>query len=199
VRRRQVAETRERIVAAGAELLHGFPVWDWRSLTVRAVADRAGVTERTVYRHFPNVRALRDAVMARMERDTGIDLSSLTLDEVQDAAARILAQVATFPIEARVPRDPTVEATNQRQREALVRAVRPATRGWRTGDRVLAAAVLDVLWAPVAYERLVTDWALDPDDAIRAITRAIDLVQRALGDGPRPGSRLGSRFDRLGG
>ena len=32
----RAAETRERIVTAGAELLHGFPVWNWRALTVRA-------------------------------------------------------------------------------------------------------------------------------------------------------------------
>jgi len=50
VRRQQVAETRERIVAAGAELLHGFPIWNWRALTVRAVAERAELNERTVYR-----------------------------------------------------------------------------------------------------------------------------------------------------
>src|SRR5204862_2508851 len=52
VRRRQAAETRERIIAAGVDILHGFPVWNWRALTVGAVAERAGVNERTVYRHF---------------------------------------------------------------------------------------------------------------------------------------------------
>ena len=43
VRRQRAAETRERIIAAGAELLHGFPVWNWRALTVRSVAERARV------------------------------------------------------------------------------------------------------------------------------------------------------------
>jgi hypothetical protein len=42
VRRRQAAATRESILA-GAELLHGFPVWTWSGLTVPAVAERAGV------------------------------------------------------------------------------------------------------------------------------------------------------------
>src|SRR5262245_43541623 len=48
LRRQQAAETRERIVAAGSELLHGSPIRDWRALTVRAVAERAGVNQRTV-------------------------------------------------------------------------------------------------------------------------------------------------------
>src|SRR3954469_14909974 len=69
VRRQRVAETRERIVAAGAELLHGFPIWNWDALTPGAVAEHAGVTERTVYRYFGSERELRDAVMARMEHE----------------------------------------------------------------------------------------------------------------------------------
>jgi AcrR family transcriptional regulator len=50
VRRQRAAATRERILTSGAELLHGFPTWNWSELTVRAVAERAAVTERTVYR-----------------------------------------------------------------------------------------------------------------------------------------------------
>ena len=36
------AATRRRIVVAGSELLHASHVRDWESLTIRAVADRAG-------------------------------------------------------------------------------------------------------------------------------------------------------------
>ena len=79
LRRQRAAETRERIVAAGAELLHGFPVWNWRALTIRSVAARAGVNERTVYRHFANERDLRDAVMARLESEAGVALEGLAL------------------------------------------------------------------------------------------------------------------------
>ena len=63
LRRQRAAETRERIVAAGCDLLQGSSIRDWRGVTVRAVADRAGVNERTVYRHFANERGLRDEVM----------------------------------------------------------------------------------------------------------------------------------------
>ena len=53
LRQRQTAETRERVIAAGSELVRQLPSWDWREGTFRAVAERAGVGERTVYRHFP--------------------------------------------------------------------------------------------------------------------------------------------------
>ena len=62
-RQEKAAQTRERIVAAGSELVHAFDTWNWRDLTFKAVAERAGVGERTVYRHFPTERHLHDAVM----------------------------------------------------------------------------------------------------------------------------------------
>jgi AcrR family transcriptional regulator len=80
LRRLRAAETRERIIAAGSELLHGSSVRDWRGLTIRAVAEKAGVNERTVYRHFTNEQGLRDAVMHRFEDEAGIDLSDMQLE-----------------------------------------------------------------------------------------------------------------------
>jgi AcrR family transcriptional regulator len=188
VRRRQAAETRDRIVTAGSELLHGFPIWNWGALTVRAVAQRAGLNERTVYRYFANERELRDAVLGRLEDEAGVSLVGLRLEDLQDVATRILAFASSFPLAPRTPRDPTVAAANQRQRDALVAAVSAGADGWRDRDRAVAAAVLDVLWSVVSYERLVTDWGLSPTDAIRGITWAIGLV----GDAVRDGRGLGS-------
>jgi AcrR family transcriptional regulator len=188
VRRRRAAETRERILDAGGELLHGFPVWNWHALTVRAVAARAGVNERTVYRYFANERELRDAVMARFESEAGVDLEALRLADVGAVTAAILEYVSSFPIAPRTPRDPTVAAANRRQREALLEAVAAAADGWSPEDRVLAAATLDVLWGVVSYERIVIDWDLDPKEAIRGITWVIGLVEAAVREGRGPGS-----------
>ena len=147
------------------------------------------MTERTVYRYFGSERGLRDAVMDRMEQDAGIELEGLSLDQVQDVAAQIFEYVSRFPIEPRTPRDPTVAAANERQRQALLGAVRRGTKGWPRRDRVLGAAMLDVLWSPVAFERLVTDWQLDAREATAAITWTIGLIQHALHEGPRPTTR----------
>jgi AcrR family transcriptional regulator len=186
VRRQRAAETRERILTAGAELLHGFPIWNWGALTVRGVAARAGVNERTVYRYFTSERELRDAVMGRLEEEAGVDVEGLRLEAVADVTAQIFEYVSSFPLEPRTPRDATVAAANQRQREALLAAVAPSTVEWSPVDRALAASMLDVLWSVVSYERLVTDWELDPQDAIRAITWVIRLVEDAVREGRRP-------------
>ncbi len=187
LRRERAAQTRERILATGADLLHGFPVWNWRALTVRAVAARAGVNERTVYRYFASEHELRDAVMGRLEEEAGVALDGLRLDDVADVTAKMLAHVSSFPIVPRTPRDPTVAEANRRQREALLAAVGPATTEWSDLDRALAASMLDVLWGVVSYERLVVDWELDPKDAIRAITWVIRLVEDAVRRGEGPG------------
>ena len=79
VRSERAAKTRERIIAAGAEILHEHAVWNWNELTMRGVARRAGVNERTVYRHFTGEAELRRAVMTRLEQEAGV-----VLDEVLD-------------------------------------------------------------------------------------------------------------------
>jgi AcrR family transcriptional regulator len=186
LRRQRAAGTRQRIISAGAELLHGFPVWNWRALTVRGVAERAGVNERTVYRHFASERELRDAVLARLEEEASVDLEGLRLEDLQDLTARILEYVSSFPLEPRTPRDPTLAAAHARQREALLAAVAPSTKQWPEVDRVIAAAMLDVLWSVVSYERLVADWELEPKEAIRGLTWVIGLVEEAIRRGRRP-------------
>jgi AcrR family transcriptional regulator len=186
LRRERAAQTGERIVAAAAELLRTSSVRNWGALTIRAVAEHAGVNERTVYRHFSNERALRDAVMHRLEQDAGIDLDALALGDIAAVTARTLEQVSRFPREPRPPLDETLDAANRRRQDALLAAVGAATSRWSTSERAVAAALFDVLWSVAAYERLVVDWQLDREQAIGGITWLIGLVEEAINAGRRP-------------
>lgn len=186
VRRERTARTHERIIDAGAVILDEHPVWNWDALTIRAVAERAGVSERTVYRHFAHERALRDAVMQRLEEESGLQIEALGLEDLQEFTARVLAYVSTFPLAPRTTHDATLLAASRRQREILLGAVRHASPRWSARDRTIAAAVLDVVRSVGSYERLVADWGLDPDDAIIAATWAIGIVEDAIRAGQRP-------------
>lgn len=186
VRRQRAAETRDRIVGAAVELLQGTASWNWRAVTVRAVAERAGVNERTVYRHFENERALRDAVLARIEQEVDVEPESFTLDNLPDATARIYEYVSSIPLKGRPPTDATVESITRRQREGLHAAVTQAVPEWDHRDQTVAAAMLDILLSVTAYERLVVEWGLDPADAVAGITWAMDLVETAVRDGRPP-------------
>ncbi len=185
-RSEQAAATRERILAAGCELVRESDVRDWQGLTVPAAAERAGVSPRTVYRHFTSELGLRQAVMAAMEQRAGIDLAHLALGDVADAAARIFDQLGGYRAAAPTEADPVLSATGARQREALVAAVADAAEGWTPEERALGAAVLDVLWSPAAYERLVGSWELTPEAATTALTWAVRLVESAVRAGPAP-------------
>ena len=187
LRRKRAVETRERIIAAGAELLRGFAVWNWTALTVRGVAKQAGVNERTVYRHFANERGLRDAVMRRLEQQAGIDLDGLELADVADVARRIFATVAAHPVERRTPLDPTLQDASNREREALLRALASHTDGWSDTERVVAAAMCNVLWRVAVHDHLVVDWGLADDDAVAGITWVLGLLEQAIRDGRAPG------------
>lgn len=186
LRQQRASETRDRIITAGCEILQSASIRDWRGLTIRAVADRAGVNERTVYRHFTNERGLRDAVMHRVEEQAGIDLSSVRLEDITDVAERIFATVSTHPLPPRPPLDPTLTEASARQREALLRALAPHTGGWTDADRTVVAAMFDVLWGVAPYERLVADWRLDSEQAVSGITWVIGLIEEAVRAGRRP-------------
>ena len=186
LRREQSAETRERIASAASEILHSTPVRDWEALTVRAAAERAGVNERTVYRHFGSERGLRDAAMQRLEKEADIDLEGMRLEDVANIAARIFRHVTSFPFGQRPLLDPTLSDASHRQHEALLGAVARTTKDWSSEERVMAAGVLDVLWSVATYERLVGEWQLEIEGAVKAVAWVIGLVHDAVVDDRGP-------------
>jgi AcrR family transcriptional regulator len=187
-RREKAAQTRERIVAAGSELVHAFDSWNWRDLTFKAVAERAGVGERTVYRHFPTERHLHDAVMQRLETEAGISYEDVDLKNIGDVTGRVFASLQRFSARNSVdtPQDATFVGVDVRRREALMRAVSAAAPGWSDTERQAAAGLLDVLWNVPSYERLVGEWGMDGADATRAIGWLIAKVVTAIEDDDPP-------------
>jgi AcrR family transcriptional regulator len=187
-RQEKAAQTRERIVAAGSELVHDFDSWNWRDLTFKAVAERAGVGERTVYRHFPTERHLHDAVMHRLESEAGISYEDVDLTNIGDVTGRVFASLQRFSVRKSVeaPQDPTFVGVDVRRREALTRAVSAAAPGWSTAEQQVTAGLLDVLWNVPSYERLVGEWDIDGDDATRAIGWLMAKVVAAIEDDDPP-------------
>jgi AcrR family transcriptional regulator len=188
-RQEKAAQTRERIIAAGSQLVHEYDSWSWRDLTFRAVAERAGVGERTVYRHFPTERHLHDAVMARLESEAGVSYVDVDLTNVAETTAHVFAALQRFSVREWIPtpHDSAFVSSDQRRREALLRAVSGASPHRPEQERRTMAGLLDVLWSPASYERLVGVWGLDGDDATRAIEWLMARVVEAIeaGDPPR--------------
>jgi len=68
----------------------------------------------------------------------------------------------------------------------LLGAIARATPAWSERERQAAAAVLDLLWNPPSYERLVSAWGFDAAQAIGTLTWLIGLVEDAIRTGRRP-------------
>lgn len=189
VRRSQAAATRERIVAAGSELVHGFDAWDWDRLTFRAVAEQAGVGERTVYRHFPTERLLHEAVMLRLHEEAGVDYTGVTVDNLVEVTRRVLDSMGRFPTAPTgpAPADQVFHEVDVQRRAALARVV--VELDLEDEARATVAALLDVLWNLPAFERLVVGWQLEPERAAGALAWLVELVLRAAASGEGPPGR----------
>lgn len=190
VRRQKAVQTRTRILAAGAALARQSAGWDWPELTFRAVAGRAGVSERTVFRYFGTERDLHRAVMRQLEEEAGVEYEGLELSELGPMARRVFVAMSRFAVAGSPTTAPSVDATlteeDDRRRVALLAAVTRETEAWSESELRMATGILDVLWHGPAYDRLVHSWGLDADSAIAALEWALSLVVDAVQSGQRP-------------
>lgn len=192
LREQRSAETRERIVAAGAELVHGFAAWNWKELTFRAVGEKAGVSSRTVHRYYPTEKDLRDAVLQQLMQESGIQLDQLELDNFGEHAAQVFRYLTSFSATPETTaEDPTFAAIDRARRDAVLGAVSRATPDLPDEQRVMIAAMLDMLWDVPPYARLLTAWQLEPEQAIAATSWVAGLIRDALRDGRGPGDTHG--------
>jgi AcrR family transcriptional regulator len=86
-----IAETRQRIVEATVEL-HGT-IGPART-TIAGIAERAGVTRLTVYRHFPDLDALFAACSAHWYAQQPSKPDPAAWQAISDPAARLRAALA---------------------------------------------------------------------------------------------------------
>lgn len=186
LRQKQTAETRARIIAAGSELVHGFQSWDWKNLTAKAVGERAGVSERTVQRHFSSEQALRDAVLQGLVEESGVDLGDLSLVDFDGVVINMFNYLSSFAVEPEITLDPSQTKMDETRKHALVDAVAAATPSWSRQEQEMVAAILDMLWQPSTHDRLKLAWDLDTDRFTRVISWFTSLIQDALSKDNKP-------------
>jgi AcrR family transcriptional regulator len=182
-RAQDVAATRQDIVEAAVRL-HGSlgPA----ATTVSAVAQEAGVTRLTVYRHFPDAEALFAACSAHWgSRQTYPDVPAWLA--VRDPGERLrvaLADLYQFyaggePMLTRIHRDqdslpPTIQQRNAAaevaQREALLAAF-TAVRGAARRRRL--TAVLGHAMSFWTWRSLCLDGGLTRQEAVDAMTTLV--------------------------
>jgi AcrR family transcriptional regulator len=201
VREQAAAATRERIIDAGARLVREFTSWNWDELTFRAIAKNAEVSERTVYRNFPTERHLHDAIMGRLEDEAGIAYQDVELDNIAEVTARVFASLRRFAVEDTVGTPPgaAFAGADARRHDALNRMVSAHAPRLPDAQRRALAGLLDVLWSPPTYERLVGAWSLDNAEAVGAVQWLMSKVVAAVENNETPVAAMQSAAGKLDG
>jgi len=188
LREAQRAVTEQRIIEALAGLIEDeHPL----EISMAAVAQRAGVSEPTLYRHFPTKRDLFAALAGYQFQTVAAGLAPASADELTDAVRTVYQRsaamenlirwtlAATDP--ARVPR-PNVQARLDMLRTAL---------GGQAGtgddsEQLLLRTVL-LLTSPMAWLYWKDYLGLDPAVAAETAGWAIKALTRAQqATGPWP-------------
>lgn len=191
LRHRQTDLTKHVILEALADLVVEEGV---HAFSVREVAERAGVSQRTVYNHFPNRQALLDGLaevidQAFREQDIREPDSLAELDGVITAAFDALGEMdrmvqayvmlaigARIQARVREERSRRVEEILQRDLAGVVDAAAvPAVAG-----------VIRLLFSSTAWYLLVHHHRVDAEAAGRTAQWALDLIVDELSAGRGP-------------
>jgi AcrR family transcriptional regulator len=171
----------ERILDAFIALLgEGAP-----DLSHDAVADRAGVARRTVYRYFPDRSALMEGALTRVRALAGPQVAYPTsAQELLNTLEPIyrgfdsIAPVATM-LRATPQGRQLRLAQNGRRVASYTRALADAVKELPSGDRKLATAMLQVLHTTPWLE-MRDHWGLDGGQIARATGWAVRTLLNDL-------------------
>ncbi len=195
LRERQTDVTRDIIVDALIELLEEQGVFEFSFF---ALARRAGISVRTVYRYFPTKESLFDAVSARVNERVGFREYPKTREEVVDLVGRLFPafdrEAGLIMAQIKTGLGRQVRAHAQRLRfEAIVRAVGDAAPSLHAERRRELAAGVACLMSADAWLRLRTVAGMTGEQSGAAVAWAIDAlfeaVERETDGASRPAPR----------
>jgi len=183
LRQQYAAQTRMRILDAAID---GLKEGDLEGLTIAKVAADAGVTERTVYRHFQTREELIKAVWPRMQARIGTSGFPQTVEALIAAPGRIYPR---FDAEAGAVRASMysqagreIRATaNAARHEAITGCVAQVQPKLDEATRRRRAAVIQMIGSSHGWACFKDYWGMDTQEAARAAQEAIAIL---LGEMP---------------
>ncbi|HEU4625459.1 MAG TPA: TetR/AcrR family transcriptional regulator [Steroidobacteraceae bacterium] len=176
--------TRERIQRAAAELFRENTPPEL--ITFRAVAQRAGVAEMTVYRYFPTRTELLRGLWQQLDREMG---SAFGIPDSQQALrmqqCELFRTFETMPCQTMAsiatPAGRAVRAaSNAKIRSAFLAIAEEVAPRARPAHKIQVAAVLQLLHSAYAWASLREQWGLTGEAAGEATLWAIDALLSAL-------------------
>jgi AcrR family transcriptional regulator len=175
------AATRELILDALVEQLGDTGPFEY---SVFELARRAGVSVRTIYRHFPERQALLDALTERVTARVASSLPApRTLAELSALPAQIFGRFAAEEalVRAALSTRPGENATDRRPGD-LRRALDAAAPDLDEPTRTRGLALLAAMLSSSVWWRLKSELGLHDEEPGRAVGWAVGVLVRALAD-----------------
>lgn len=177
--------TRERILEAAVELLNNEKL---DALTNADVARKAGVTERTVYRHFASREELMRDVWAYLQKRVGTGGFIQTAADLVNMPPNLFAQFDTMPgaVHASAFSPAGLEmrkAVNDERQKAFLKAVKEARPDLKGEALTRMTAVCQLICSAWAWSIMRDFWDLDAAQSGRAAQEALVTL---LGVDPQP-------------
>lgn len=179
LRREQAEATRERILAAMASILEEGGSTETTSNKV--VAERAGVTEITVYRHFPSREALLTAMWKWLNDRAGVSVGLPRAEgEIVGKLPALFASFDAAPVHILAslitPQGRDMRTSLNAERQDAFLSALPDTGQLSDADRRKAAAVLQLLYSAYSWVSLREQWGLEGNDAADAVGWALETL-----------------------
>jgi AcrR family transcriptional regulator len=182
LREKQTDETRRLILDAAATELAQSGL---RDTSIGKIAKLAGVSARTVYRHFPTHEALIEA-LAAWASDAATTLHyPETLDQLPSAAVRLFRAfderkaLIRALILTQTGRELRARTAKQRS-EKLKRIVAGVCGSLEPAEALRVRAVLHYLFSAQAWQWMQDTYGLDGDAAGQAVAWALETLVQDL-------------------
>jgi AcrR family transcriptional regulator len=191
LRDEQVRRTRNLILDALVELLADRRADD---ITTREIADRAGVSQPTVYRHFPDRTALLEGISARIGELMGIPDGIPVVGSIDEVGPRIEALFVTsdeFAVEVRAEAllnaDPRRYSPETQRRSAeLLHLVAAAFPDLDERRHAHVAGLLRCVGSSQSWLRMREEFGVPGAESGPLLCWAIDTLIAAVRDGELP-------------
>lgn len=180
LRERQKADTRALILATVERLLSDRSLGE---LSLATVAQEAGITERTVYRHFETREQLLEATWAAVNDAIGIKDFPRTAEELIERPKKLFpafeerSEVIRAMLASPQGRELRLHANTQRQ-SAIRAAVKSARPNLREPALTRLCAAVQVFCSASGWATMTDYWGLDSAEAGRAASEAIAELLR---------------------
>jgi hypothetical protein len=187
--------TRERILEAAIDCLNDE---EFDQLTMEGVAAKAGVTKRTIYRHFVTREELLKACWPMMQKMVGLPGTG----NFEDTAAGLTAMpMKLFPNFDKLPgliRASTYSrggrelriSVNDRRKASFLKAAREARPDLDEAEVLRLAATIQLLCSAFAWSVMRDFWGFSGEQSGQAVTDAMKVL---LGSDRTPASRASTK------